>query len=150
MAATYSVYNIKFIGTPNIDFNDVSGTVHGAKIDTIIDSAPLSIRENIEEVALSDISVSTADGNFMPTTISLVGKLWHTTSAKTVVNAVKNLRSMCFGITVPGNLNIYWQPANDHTIIGKINHCLSFDWHGTDGMRQVEFEVVFTVIEPGT
>lgn len=149
MPATYSVYNIKFIGTPNINFNDVSGAVYGAKIDTIIDSAPLSIRENVEEVALSDVSVSTADGNFMPTTISLAGKLWSTTSAKDVVNAVKNLRSACFGISVPGDLRMYWQPT-DFTVIGKVNHCLSFDWHGTDGMRQVEFEVVFTVIEPGT
>ena len=148
MAAEYNVYLLKFIGTPNIEFNDTSGSVYGAKIDTILDSAPLSVRENIEEVVMSSDAVDTADGEFKPTTITLTGKFWHKTSAQTAVNAFIALRTLCFSITVPGELRILWK-ASGYTDLGKVDHCLSCDWHPSDGMRTVEFEAVFTVLEAG-
>ena len=150
MAAEYNVYQIKFSGTPNIEFNDTSGSVYGAKIDTILTDAPLSIRENIEEIIMSDVAVDTADGKFRPTTITLTGKIWDSISAVAVVNAYITLRSLCFNITVPGYLRIYWAGAMSEPVsLGKVDHCLSSDWHPSDGMRTIEFEFVFTVLEAG-
>jgi hypothetical protein len=148
MAAEYSVYLLKFIGTPNIEFNDTSGTVWGAKIDTIVDGAPLSIRENIEEVIMSDDAVDTADGKFRPTTVLLTGKIWHATDAKLAFTALVAFKAACYGITVPGYLRFEWKSGGAANV-GKIDHCASFDYHGSDGMRTIEFEVTFTVLEAG-
>lgn len=149
MSAEFNIYLIRFYGTPNIEFNDTSGTVYGAKIDTILDSAPLSIRENIEEVLMSDIAVDTADGKFRPTTITLTGKIWHRTNAQAAVNAYVALRTLCFGITVPGDLKILWAGGAGSNVLGKVDHCLDSNWHPSDGMKQIEFEFVFTVLEAG-
>lgn len=149
MASEYNAYLIKFTGTPNIEFNDTSGvTWGGAKIDTIIDSAPLSIRENIEEIIMSDDAVDTADGKFRPTVLVLSGKVWHTTSAKLAYLAILYLRNACYGITVPGNLTITWV-AGGSSVVGKVDHCANFDYHPSDGMRTIEFEITFTVLEAG-
>ena len=148
MASEYNAYLLKFIGTPNIEFNDTSGVTWGAKIDTIIDSAPLSVRENIEEIVMSDDSVDTSDGKFNATIIVLTGKMWSSTSAKAVLTAMLSLRGACYSITAAGLLLVYWKVGGTCTI-GKIDHCVSFDYHPSDGMKQIEFEATFTVLEPG-
>lgn len=148
MASEYNAYLLKFVGTPNIEFNDTSGVTWGAKIDTIIDSSPLSVRENIEEIIMSDDSMDTSDGKFVATVIVLSGKVWHTTSPKLALTAILALRTACYGITTAGNLLVYWKVGGTSTI-GKIDHCVSFDYTPTDGMRQIEFEATFTVLEPG-
>jgi hypothetical protein len=148
MASEYNVYLLKFIGTPNIEFNDTSGETWGAKIDTIIDSAPLSIRENIEEVIMSDDAVDTADGKFRPTTITLTGKVWDKTNAKLVLSAIAYLKAACYGITVPGQLRVEWKSGGT-TNIGLVDHCSDFDYHPSDGMRTIEFEITFTVLKAG-
>ena len=148
MAAEYNAYLIKFTGTPEIEFNDTSGSIFWAKIDTILDSVPISIRENIEEIIMSDDAVDTADGKFRPTSIVLTGKLWHTASAKLAYDGCLILRALCYGITVPGDLRIYWKEGGS-SLIGKVDHCSSFNINPSNGMRTVEFEIVFTVLEAG-
>jgi hypothetical protein len=148
MPSQYNTYLLKFIGTPNIEFNDTSGETWGAKIDTIIDGAPLSIRENIEEVIMSDDAVDTADGKFRPTTITLTGKVWDATSPKLALSAIMYLRTACYGISVAGQLRVEWK-IGGVTDLGLVDHCVSFDYHPTDGMRQIEFEITFTVLKAG-
>lgn len=147
MAYDYTVYLLKFEGTPLFGFNDFGGTAYGAKVDAIIDGAPLLIRENIEEIAMSNDAVDTADGELRPTSIVLKGKVWHPSSAKLTYTACMAIRTLCLSITAPGWLRIYWKVGGSN-LIGYIDHCSDFDWHGLHGMRVIEYEATFTVLEP--